>query len=255
MRTVWPAALAAAGLANAAPAAAFLPGLRRTLLPALAGHGDFRHVALTFDDGPSIESTPLFLDLLRQRDIRATFFVLGTQVLRAPDVARRIVNDGHEIAVHGWSHRCLLLDGPVRTFTRLRDACDVIETTTGVRPVWFRAPYGVFSACSLAAARALWLTPVLWSAWGFDWTRRATGDSVHRTVRKDLRGGGTILLHDCDVSSAPGSWKSTLDALPRVLDDCARRDLRVGPLRDHAVGQPAASRVRIAAAGSEVAQR
>jgi peptidoglycan/xylan/chitin deacetylase (PgdA/CDA1 family) len=236
MRTGW-AAVAALGLANAAPAAAFLPGLRRTLLPALAGHGDFCHVALTFDDGPAAESTPLFLDLLRQRDIRATFFVLGRQVLRNPDVARRIVADGHEIAVHGWSHRCLLLDGPHRTVTRLRDACEVVEAATGVRPTWFRAPYGVFSGCSLVAARMLGLTPVLWSAWGFDWTRRATGESVHRTVRKDLRGGGTILLHDCDVSSAPGSWKSTLDALPMVLDDCARLGLRVGPLRDHGVNR------------------
>ncbi|HKN98199.1 MAG TPA: polysaccharide deacetylase family protein [Pseudonocardiaceae bacterium] len=236
MRPGWPA-VAALGIANAAPAAAFLPGLRRNLLPALAGHGDFCHVALTFDDGPDAESTPLFLDLLRQRDIRATFFVLGRQVLRAPDVARRIVAEGHEIAVHGWSHRCLLLDGPHRTFTRLRDACEVVEAATGQRPAWFRAPYGVFSGCSLVAARLLGLRPVLWSAWGFDWTRRATGESVHRTVRKDLRGGGTILLHDCDVSSAPGSWKSTLDALPMILDDCARRGLRVGPLREHGVNR------------------
>jgi peptidoglycan/xylan/chitin deacetylase (PgdA/CDA1 family) len=236
MRAAALTALAAAGAVNAAPAAAFLPGLRRTMLPRLSGHGDLRHIALTFDDGPSPESTPLFLDLLRQRDIRATFFVLGKQVLRAPEVARRIVEDGHEIAVHGWNHHCLLLDSPYRTFTKLRDACDVVEAAAGVRPVWFRAPYGVFSGCSLVAARTLGLTPVLWSAWGFDWTRRATGDSVHATVRKDLRGGGTILLHDCDVSSAPGSWKSTLDAVPRVLDDCARRDLRVGPLREHGIG-------------------
>ncbi|HEX3647545.1 MAG TPA: polysaccharide deacetylase family protein, partial [Pseudonocardiaceae bacterium] len=146
MRAVWPA-LAALGVVNVAPAAAFLPGLRRTLLPTLAGHGDFCHVALTFDDGPDRESTPLFLDLLREREIQATFFVLGKQVVRAPDVARRIVDEGHEIAVHGWTHSCLLLDDPVRTFTRLRNTCEVIETATDTKPTWFRAPYGVFSGC------------------------------------------------------------------------------------------------------------
>ncbi|HEX3647333.1 MAG TPA: polysaccharide deacetylase family protein, partial [Pseudonocardiaceae bacterium] len=92
------------------------------------------------------------------------------------------------------------------------------------------------------AARTLGLKPILWSAWGFDWTSRATGDSVHRRVKKDLRGGGTILLHDSDISSAPRSWQSTLAALPGILDDCAEKDLHVGPLRDHEIS---ASRVTL----------
>jgi peptidoglycan/xylan/chitin deacetylase (PgdA/CDA1 family) len=226
-------ALAVAGLVQAAPAAAFLPGPRRRLLPGLAGIGDRRHVALTFDDGPSAKSTPLFLELLRERNIRATFFLLGREVERAPEVARAIAADGHEIAVHGWTHRCLLIESPHQTHARLRRAVDVIQEAAGRRPTWYRAPYGVFSASSLATARALGLRPVLWSAWGFDWTSRATGESVHRRVSRDLRGGGTILLHDSDVSSAPGSWRAALDALPRVLDECAGHGLRVGPLRDH----------------------
>jgi peptidoglycan/xylan/chitin deacetylase (PgdA/CDA1 family) len=223
-----------AGAAHAAPAAAFLPWPRRRLLPALAGIGDPGHVALTFDDGPSALSTPLFLDLLRARGVLATFFLLGDQVARAPDLARAIVADGHEVAVHGWNHRCLLLKSPHRTSLELCSARDIIENTTGVRPRWFRAPYGVFSTSSLLAGRSAGLTPVLWSAWGFDWTRHATGRSVHRRVLRDLDGGGTILLHDSDIAAAPEAWRSTLDALPRLLDECARRGLRVGPLRDHA---------------------
>jgi peptidoglycan/xylan/chitin deacetylase (PgdA/CDA1 family) len=232
------AALVVAGVAHAAPSAAFLPGVRRRLLPALAGAGDPGHVALTFDDGPSARSTPLFLDLLRERDLRATFFLLGEQVVRAPEVARAIAADGHEVAVHGWNHRCLLGNGPYRTLTELRAARDVIEDTTRVRPTWFRAPYGVFSAASLPAARSLGLTPVLWSAWGFDWTSRATGASVTRRVLRDLDGGGTILLHDSDIAAFPGAWKSTLDALPPILDECARRGLAVGPLHEHGLRHP-----------------
>jgi hypothetical protein len=58
---------------------------------------------------------------------------------------------------------------------------------------------------------------------------------VHRTVTEDLRGGGTILLHDSDCTSAPGSWRATLGAVPHILDTCAQRGLSVGPLREHAV--------------------
>jgi peptidoglycan/xylan/chitin deacetylase (PgdA/CDA1 family) len=132
--------VALAGVAHAAPAVAFLPGLRRRFLPALAGIGDAGHVALTFDDGPSARSTPLFLQLLRERGVRATFFLLGEQVARTPDVARAIVADGHEVAVHGWNHRCLLVKGPRRTLVELRTARDIIANTTGARPRWFRAP-------------------------------------------------------------------------------------------------------------------
>lgn len=74
---------------------------------------------------------------------------------------------------------------------------------------------------------------MLWTCWGEDWRARVTPDSVHRTVTAGLDGGGTILLHDSDYTSAPGSWRTTLGALPRLLDTCEQRGLRVGPLRDH----------------------
>ena len=229
-------ALAMAGLVHAAPSAAFLPGLRRRLLPSLAGVGAPGHVALTFDDGPAPRSTPLFLRALNEHDVRATFFLLGSQVARSPGVARDIVAAGHEVALHGWNHRSLMLRG-WSTYSSMARACDLITRITGQRPRWFRAPYGVFSTASLLAARRLGLTPVLWTCWGFDWTARATGQSVFTTVTRDLQGGGTILLHDADIAASPEAWRSTLAALPLLLDECDRRGLRVGPLGDHAVGR------------------
>jgi hypothetical protein len=92
------------------------------------------------------------------------------------------------------------------------------------------------STAAHLAARRLALTPVLWTCWGEDWTARATPESVHRTVTADLDGGGTILLHDSDCTSAPAAWRSTLGALPRILDTCGQRGYEVGPLRDH--GRP-----------------
>jgi peptidoglycan-N-acetylglucosamine deacetylase len=75
--------------------------------------------------------------------------------------------------------------------------------------------------------------PVLWTCWGRDWTPGATPASVASTVLRGLSGGGTILLHDSDIAATPGSWGSTLDALPQVLDHCRAHGLTVGPLTDH----------------------
>jgi peptidoglycan/xylan/chitin deacetylase (PgdA/CDA1 family) len=112
-------------------------------------------------------------------------------------------------------------------------ARDLIEDLTGRRLTWYRPPYGVLTAGAVAAARQLELTPVLWSAWGCDWTARATPDSVFRTVTRQLRGGGTVLLHDSDCTSAPHAWHSTLGALPRLIEHCAERGWRLGPLGEH----------------------
>jgi peptidoglycan/xylan/chitin deacetylase (PgdA/CDA1 family) len=74
---------------------------------------------------------------------------------------------------------------------------------------------------------------VLWTAWGEDWTARATPETVSRTVLADLGPGATILLHDSDVTSVPGSWRATLGAVPRIVEACQERGLRPGPLSEH----------------------
>lgn len=83
------------------------------------------------------------------------------------------------------------------------------------------------------AARRLDLTPVLWTCWGRDWTRTATRSSVLDTLRGGLTGGGTVLLHDSDCTSAPGAWRASLAALPHLLEECLSRGWRVGPLGEH----------------------
>ncbi|MGW7099588.1 polysaccharide deacetylase family protein [Streptomyces sp. NPDC054838] len=202
-------------------------------MPRLSGRGNPGHVALTFDDGPDPRSTPHFLRLLAQHGVHATFFLLGSQAQRSPGLVREISAAGHEVGIHGWLHRPLLLRGPRATLDDLARARDTIATTTGERPVLFRPPYGVMSTAAHVAARRLDLDPVLWTCWGEDWTARATPESVHRTVTSDLAGGGTILLHDSDCTSAPGAWRATLGALPRILETCARRRYQVGRLSDH----------------------
>lgn len=233
MKTV--AALATVTLALAAhtaPAAAFLPGPRRALLPRLAGATTPGQVALTFDDGPSADSTPRFLKVLADHDVRATFFLLGTEAQRAPDIVRAITAAGHDIGVHGWDHRCLLRRSPRATHRDLRATRDLLHRLTGTPPRWFRPPYGVLSTASLLSARRLNLTPILWSTWGFDWTESCTPDSIRRRVTSRLGNGGTILLHDSDVTTGNGAWRATLGALPDIIEDCRGRGLVVGPLSD-----------------------
>lgn len=229
--------LAAAGAVQTLPAATGIARLRRRLYPALAGVGDAGHVALTFDDGPDPASTPQFLDTLATRGIRATFFVLGRMLAEAPDLGVGLVAAGHEVGVHGWEHRNLLARTPWATADDLARARDLVWEVTGVRPRWFRPPYGVLSAAAVQGARRLGLETVLWTSWGKDWSAHATPASVFSTVTRDLEGGGTILLHDSDCTSAPGAWHSALGALPALLDHCADRGLAVGPLGEHGLPQ------------------
>lgn len=231
-------ALAAVGLVGwAGPAlTALAPVRRRWSPPALSGVGRPDHVALTFDDGPDPLSTPLFLKFLDSKGIRATFFLIGQRLARFPEVGKEIASAGHELAVHGWDHRCVLAHNPIALRQGLARTRDLIGEVTGSAPVWYRPPYGVMAGGVARTAKGLGLTPVLWSAWGVDWRASSTPKSVAATVNRDLAAGGTVLLHDCDRYSAPGSWRNTLGALPAILDQCDRLGVTVGPLSDHLRG-------------------
>jgi peptidoglycan/xylan/chitin deacetylase (PgdA/CDA1 family) len=227
------AAGAVAGLSvHAGPALSSLTVVRRRW-PSLAGIGATDQVALTFDDGPDPVGTPRFLEMLAERRVHATFFVLGRMLAASPSLALEITAAGHELAVHGWDHRNLLLRGPRATRDDIARTRDVIGNLTGRAPLWWRPPYGLLSGAGLLAAAQLRLQPVLWTAWGRDWETRATRHSVLETAKRDLSGGGTLLLHDSDCTSAPGSWRTTLAALPDVLDLCDAHGWQVVPVREH----------------------
>ncbi|WP_399882110.1 polysaccharide deacetylase family protein [Streptomyces sp. BBFR51] len=226
----------AVALAHIGPAATWLPGLRRRRFPGLAGQGSPGHVALTFDDGPDPASTPHFLDVLDGLGVRATFFVLGENTMRHPSVARELVRRGHELAVHGWAHDRPWWPSPARDARELLRAVHVVGDAAGRVPRWYRPPYGILTSGRWAAAHRAGLRPVLWTAWGKDWRQDATPRSVRATVAADLRGGGTILLHDTDHACAPDSWRAGLGALPDIVRDCREAGLSVGPLGEHGVG-------------------
>jgi peptidoglycan/xylan/chitin deacetylase (PgdA/CDA1 family) len=221
----------AGALAGVAMASYLLPGLAgawpaiRRPLGVEDRTSSGRGYALTFDDGPHAEGTPAVLEILGREQVGATFFLVGEQVLRNPGVAREIVAAGHGIGLHCHRHRNLLRLTPWQVREDIARAQEIIEGETGVSPELYRPPYGVLNAAALRLARRHGWRTLLWSQWGRDWEARATPESIAERVSDGAGEGSVLLLHDADDYSAPGSWRRTAAALPRVLDTLAARGL------------------------------
>jgi peptidoglycan-N-acetylglucosamine deacetylase len=185
-----------------------------------------RGYALTFDDGPHPDGTPAVLEILAHAGVRATFFLVGEQVRRNPALAGEIAVAGHEIGLHCDRHRNLLRLAPWQVRADIARARDTIETVTGRTIGLYRPPYGVLNATALRQARSHGWRTLLWSQWGRDWEARATAASIAERVTDGVQEGSVLLLHDADDYSAPGSWRRTAAALPRVLDVLAERGLQ-----------------------------
>ena len=220
-------AAAAAGLA-----AHVLPALA-PLAPPLAGALGIRtrldrpEVLLTFDDGPHPQGTPAVLQQLEREQVRAAFFLVGEQVRRYGGLAAEIAAAGHAVELHGDRHRNQLRLTPAQIREDLRRGADSICSAAGARPRRFRPPFGIFSAAGLAVIRSCGWRPLLWSRWGCDWTARAGAGSVAALATRELRGGEIILLHDADHYGAPGCWRATTTALPRVIEAIRAAGLRL----------------------------
>ncbi|MDQ6782183.1 MAG: polysaccharide deacetylase family protein [Actinomycetota bacterium] len=223
-------AAAAAGLGAAAQWVPSVVSLGQwSPLRALPGRtcrwrGTGNRVALTFDDGPSPAATPAVLDALDRLDLRATFFCLGTHAARWPGLVDEIVQRGHAVGTHGHSHGHHLGRSPRWV---LRDLDDALVTMAGlgVRPRWYRPPYGQVSGATMAAARFRRVELVLWSAWGREWTA-PPATTVARRVTAALAPGAIVLLHDSDACSTVGTSSKALAALWPIAEELDRRSLR-----------------------------
>jgi peptidoglycan/xylan/chitin deacetylase (PgdA/CDA1 family) len=232
MRKAVVGSLSLLAAAQVGPAATWLPPVR-DLFPRLAGRGSPDGVALTFDDGPHPEGTIAVLDELERLHWPATFFMIGEEMRRYPDIVREVQRRGHVIAVHGDQHRYAIARTPRDVAEDLRRARDSVAELTGSMPRQWRPPYGVLSGPALLAANTLGLRPLLWTTWGRDWRADATAETVVADVRRGGLGGATVLLHDSDSTSAAGAWKTTVAALPLLADAIAAAGLRVRTLDQH----------------------
>lgn len=173
-------------------------------------HVDGPYVAITFDDGPHGANTPRLLEMLKQRNIKATFFCVGQCVAEYPEIAKRIVDEGHEIASHSWSHPNLIPMSEAGVRDQLERTHQVIKQATGVEPKSFRPPYGNFTVRQRNWANATYgYKIILWDVDPLDWKVR-NSDHVQSEIIKHTVAGSIILSHDIH--------KSTVDAMPATLD-------------------------------------
>jgi peptidoglycan/xylan/chitin deacetylase (PgdA/CDA1 family) len=184
------------------------------------GRRSQRAAALTFDDGPDREHTPRVLDILAREEVRATFFLIGRRVARAPDLVRRIADEGHELGNHTWSHRSLWLCGPRETDREIARGHEAIADAAGQAPRFFRAPWGLKNLAVLPALRRLGTPCVFWTVQP-EGRRAASAARQLRLATTRVRPGAILDLHDAD--GVPGAGERTVQLLPALIA-ALRRD-------------------------------
>ncbi|HEX6988929.1 MAG TPA: polysaccharide deacetylase family protein, partial [Bacillota bacterium] len=177
-----------------------------------------RAVALTFDDGPNPRYTTEVLDILRAEGVTATFFLVGREVEAYPELARRIVAEGHEVGSHTYSHKNLLGAKPETVRREIMRGNLAIETVTGVTPRFFRPPRGAYNQAALATTAETSQQIILFSLSSRDWLELAPSE-IARNILRRVRPGDILLLHDSGdlVRSRHGDRSNTLRALPRII--------------------------------------
>ncbi len=178
------------------------------------GPRDRRALALTFDDGPS-EDTPRILEILAGYGVPATFFQIGANVQRLPQVARAVRDAGHTIGNHSQTHPLFSLRSGRFMEQELLAAQKTIETHTGERPQWFRAPYGVRWFGLGAAQRRVGLTGVMWTVIGYDWKLGAR--AIVKRVAAAIANGGIVCLHDGRELQVKPDIGATVEAVRRLV--------------------------------------
>lgn len=188
-----------------------------------------RGVALTFDDGPHPRWTLRVLELLAARNVKATFFVVARKAEQYPAVLRAIADAGHSVGLHSYAHdRWFALRGSRRVRADLERGIAVLERVTGKRPLLFRPPIGHTNPIIARAADALDLTVVGWTIGARDGIASTRSSEVVARVRRDLRDGAIVLLHD---SPERGDREpAAVAALPSILDAIASQGLDAVPL-------------------------
>ena len=169
-------------------------------------------IALTFDDGPHIKNTPRLLDMLKERNIKVTFFLVGKNAAAYPDIVKRIVAEGHELGNHTWTHPILSHMSNAKVADELQKTQNAIVNACGVTPKFYRPPYG---AITISQKKWIWdqfhYATILWDVDTLDWKAPKLASKVHDNIMRDTHSGSMILCHDIH--------ETTIDAMPSTLDD------------------------------------
>jgi peptidoglycan/xylan/chitin deacetylase (PgdA/CDA1 family) len=227
----WSWALSALLLNHSVITAAVVMPRSRLLGPNLATlPSSGAEVALTFDDGPDPVVTPAVMDILERHHAKATFFCIGSRVERFPDVAAAIVERGHVVGNHSFTHPNLFaFYGPGAVAREVVRTQEAIESATGTRAIFFRAPVGIRGPFLEPCLAHHGLSLVSWSRRGLDTVSRDAA-AVTSRLTQGLRAGEILLMHDGSSARDSAGRPVVTEALPRVLDALAARGLQVSPL-------------------------
>ena len=179
-----------------------------SIMPIASGPCSAPVVALTFDDGPHAWKTPELLEILKDLDVRATFFIVGRQAVQFPELLSEIVARGHGVANHSWSHRNMPLLSPDQIFDEIVFCSQAVEAITGIRPRFFRPPGGNWNEAVISAAGELGLATVLWNVNAYDTTAKKP-EEVASSVIRNSGPGAIILMH--------GGMGNTIAALHLIV--------------------------------------
>ncbi len=171
-----------------------------------------QYVALTFDDGPHATLTPKLLDILKEKGVKATFFVLGQCVAANPDVIARAAQEGHEIGNHSYDHKSFTKAGAAGVASEINKTNDAIQAAIGKKPTVVRPPYGATnSTITKRLNEEFGLRVIMWDVDPLDWKVR---NSAHVTeqILKNAKAGSIILSHDIHPTTV-ASVAATIDAL------------------------------------------
>lgn len=168
-------------------------------------------IAITFDDGPNPDHTPRLLDMLKARNIKATFFMVGRCVVTWPHIVKRIADEGHEVANHSWSHPLLTSLGNTSLDSQLQKTHDAILKACGKAPLHYRPPYGAIRMTQRKRIHEnLGYSTILWDVDPLDWKTPRNSKKVEERILANTKSGSIILTHDIHGT--------TVDAMPATLD-------------------------------------
>lgn len=168
-------------------------------------------VALTFDDGPHQTCTPALLDGLKQRGVKATFFLMGENIAGKEALVQRMQEEGHLIGNHSYRHIQMTKEGAEQACAEIEQTEEIIRSITGSRPEYLRPPYGAWNEQLECRVN---LTTVLWNVDSLDWKLQNT-ERIVRQVEKDVKSGDIILMHDI--------FKTSVEAALRIVDDLQKQ--------------------------------
>jgi peptidoglycan-N-acetylglucosamine deacetylase len=175
-----------------------------------------KQLALTYDDGPNDPHTLRLLDMLAGHDVKATFFMIGRFVAEKPEIARRVVEAGHVVGNHTFSHPNLIYTSTVKARKELADCALALTNAVGEHSRLFRPPFGGRWPETLRIARSLDLVPVMWNVTGWDWNAKPA-EYVERKIQSQMRGGSVILLHDGGHRQMGADRSQTVIATDRLI--------------------------------------